>query len=120
MTFELGNWPGKDRSYRTKDQRDRAYNGWIKREKHRIANQRALFAALPNCEAKRLLQQEMIDRAIWLIDVGHPGAAALLLEFIPAFAADAAMTAYFNNQESISPVKAKAAPITEGERNGKD
>lgn len=120
MTTPLDEWPEKDRAFSSKVQRDRAYTEWLKRMAARIAKQRALFSALPECEAKDALQQAMVDRAIWLIDSGHPNAADQLLEFIPAFAADAATAAYFNDQESTSPVEAKAAPISEGERNGKD
>ena len=77
--------------------RDRALDAHAERK--RIAEQRAVFAALPvlgpNGNDVLRLCQAMIERAWQLLDAGLPDACDALLEFVPEADATAMLDKYF-------------------------
>lgn len=103
---DLGFWPGRNKVWKTRAERDKAYDTWIRDEGWRVEHQRRyltnLTAGLAEPDIIRLVKA-MLTRAEQLLDMGFPGAADQLLEFVPAVDADAFNAHYWGSPKQENP-----------------
>lgn len=99
----LGQFPGADREWPSRAERDDAYDSWAEGERQRVALQRSYFDDLPPSKAKDDLMEALLARAWDLLSLGEACAADQILEFVPAGAADALLARFFRDEDLPNP-----------------